>query len=194
MQMINELKPLTPVTTKCQTSTIVDRLNRTLRCMKGETVSPDVFIKPKSKCAPFMSYRCEKCGCNSFPPPAWYTCGRGGSPYIVGWSIIGSCAIARISNLTGGNYENCPQGEFSIPQIINGQLGCNSGYTLENPIGRPRRCKCNSWIVGNNNPCSGTDVPQPIGYSVPGCLKFGKILSYSKPLERNSICFDFPTN
>jgi hypothetical protein len=119
--------------------------------MKGESVSPDVFIKPKLKCSPFMSYRCEKCGCNSLPRPyqsiSWYKCIRGGAEYITGWSIIGSCAFAQSS----GNYP--------YPQN-----------------------------------CFGVDAPPPIGYSVPGCIRNGKIMSFSKPLEKNAICFDFPTN
>jgi hypothetical protein len=112
--------------------------------MKGESITPDVLIKPNKKCAPFMSFRCEKCGCNSLPPyGGWYMCVRGGGAYIAGWSIIGSCAVAKISTPSSSNPN-----------------------------------------------CSGIDAPPPIGYSVPGCRKFGRFLSYSKPAPINIICFD----
>ena len=93
------MRPISPQpdTTKCQRSTVVDRLNRTLRCNKGQSVVPDVFIQPNLKCVPFMSYRCENCGC-FLVPYGWYLCQRGGGAYIAGWMIIGSCAIAKISS------------------------------------------------------------------------------------------------
>jgi hypothetical protein len=148
MVTIKAPKAIAPDTTKCQTSTIVDRFNRTLKCMKGESIVPDVLIKPNPKCSPFMSYRCEKCGCNSIPPyGGWYMCFRGGGAYIESWSIIGGCAVARISTPSSSNPN-----------------------------------------------CFGVDAPPPIGYTVPGCRKFGRFLSFSKPLDKNIICFDFPTN
>ena len=148
MDIIKALTPIKPDISKCQTSTIVNRLNRTLKCMKGESIVPDVLIKPKAKCAPFMSYRCEKCGCNSIPPYGnWYLCQRGGGAYIAGWRIIGSCAIAQISSPGTGT-----------------------------------------------NSCYGTDATPPIGYTIPGCRRFGRFLSFSKPLDKNIICFDFPTS
>lgn len=137
------MSPPEPITTKCKSSTVVDRFNRTLRCNKGQSIVPDVLIQPNLKCVPFMSFRCEKCGCFAVPW-GWYRCQRGGGAYIVGWTIIGSCAIARISSPSGDTH----------------------------------------------NPCYGTDAPPPAGYSVPGCKKFGRFLSYSQPTPKNIICFD----
>lgn len=138
------MRPISPQpdTTKCQRSTVVDRFNRTLRCDKHQSIVPDVLIQPNSKCVPFMSYRCENCGCY-LCTQGWYLCKKGGGAYIVGWNIIGSCAIAQISRPGTGRSS-----------------------------------------------CYGTDAIPPMGYSVPGCRRFGKILTYSKPTPKNIICFD----
>ena len=190
------MRPISPqpITTKCQRSTVVDRLNRTLRCNKGQSVVPDVLIQPNLKCVPFMSYRCENCGC-LLVPYGWYLCQRGGGAYIVGWNIIGSCAIARISSLSG-NTQGCPSNmpPTMYPLVVGRnpiQVGCKAGYSLEPAIGTPYGiCRCNGFTSVNHNPCYGTDAPPPMGYSVPGCRLFGKILSYSKPTDKPIICFD----
>ena len=181
-----------PDTTKCQRSTVVDRFNRTLRCNKYQSIVPDVLIQPNLKCVPFMSYRCENCGCSLFTQ-GWYICNKkGGGPYIVGWNIIGSCAIARISSPSGNTPACMPP--TNVPIVVGTnpiRVGCLPGYTLDTSIGTPYgMCRCNDSTSVNYNPCYGTDALPPMGYSVPGCRRFGKILTYSMPTRKNPICFD----
>jgi hypothetical protein len=81
--------------TNCETKTKVDRWNRPLKCFKGQSIVPDILIKPSLKCTPFLSYKCESCNCKhteglkTWPPKEC----RGGNAYIVSWKIKNNCAF-----------------------------------------------------------------------------------------------------
>lgn len=98
----------------CDKKTIVDRFNTKLVCQKGQSVVPDIMIRPDLRCPPFMSHRCESCKCGSgvglsFWPP--YKCLRPpGTPYIRSWTIIGNCAV-----LSGKDYEGCGFANYAPP-------------------------------------------------------------------------------
>ena len=97
----------------CENYTNVDRFNNPLNCLEGESIVSDVLIQQNLKCPPFMSFRCDKCGCKNpkrtMPPSGC----KKNNYYIESWLVTTDCVFAV--GACGTGIDALPPDGYNIP-------------------------------------------------------------------------------